>query len=34
MYYRDTTDAATEHITGLRRLSYYFKQLVTVSVGS
>ena len=24
MYCRDTTDAATEHLTGLRDLSYYF----------
>ena len=26
MYCRDTTDVATEHITGLRHLSYYFNR--------
>lgn len=31
MYCRDTTDAATEHITGLRRLSYYFNSYTTVT---
>jgi len=31
MYCRDTTDAATEHITGLRNLSYYFNSYTTVT---
>lgn len=31
MYCRDTTDAATEHITGLRRLSYYFNSYTTIT---
>jgi F-box/leucine-rich repeat protein 14 len=31
MYCRDTTDAATEHITGLRHLSYYFNSYTTIS---
>jgi hypothetical protein len=31
MYCRDTTDAATEQITGLRKLSYYFNSYTTIS---
>ena len=31
MYCRDTTDAATEHITGLRHLSYYFNSYTTIT---
>ena len=31
MYCRDTTDAATEHITGLRQLSYYFNSYTTIT---
>jgi hypothetical protein len=31
MYCRDSTDAATEHITGLRNLSYYFNSYTTVT---
>ena len=31
MYCRDTTDAATEHITGLRKLSYYFNNYTTIT---
>jgi hypothetical protein len=31
MYCRDTTDAATEHITGLHRLSYYFNSYTTIT---
>jgi len=31
MYCRDTTDAATEQITGLRRLSYYFNSYTTIT---
>jgi hypothetical protein len=31
MYCRDTTDAATEHITELRRLSYYFNSYTTIT---
>src|SRR3984893_4701497 len=31
MYCRDTTDAATEHITGLRRLSYYFNSYTAIT---
>jgi hypothetical protein len=31
MYCRDTTDAATEHITGLPRLSYYFNSYTTIT---
>jgi hypothetical protein len=31
MYCRDTTDAATEHITGLRNLRYYFNSYTTVT---
>lgn len=31
MYCRDTTDAATEHITGLRNLSYYFNSYTTIT---
>jgi hypothetical protein len=31
MYCRDTTDAATEHITGLRNLSSYFNSYTTVT---
>jgi len=31
MYCRDTTDAATEHITGLRRLTYYFNSYTTIT---
>jgi hypothetical protein len=31
MYCRDTTDAATEHITGLRRLAYYFNSYTTIT---
>jgi hypothetical protein len=31
MYCRDATDAATDHITGLRRLSYYFNSYTTIT---
>lgn len=31
MYCRDTTDAATENITGLSRLSYYFNSYTTIT---
>jgi hypothetical protein len=31
MYCRDTTDAATEHITRLRHLSYYFNSYTTIT---
>lgn len=31
MYCRDTTDAATERITGLRDLSYYFNSYTTIT---
>lgn len=31
MYCRDTTDAATEHITGLRNLSSYFNSYTTIT---
>lgn len=31
MYCRDTTDAATAHITGLSRLSYYFNSYTTIT---
>jgi hypothetical protein len=31
MYCRDTTDAATAHITGLRKLSYYFNSYTTIT---
>ncbi len=31
MYCRDTTDAATTHITGLRNLSYYFNSYTTIT---
>jgi hypothetical protein len=31
MYCRDTTDAATEHITGLPKLSYYFNSYTTIT---
>jgi hypothetical protein len=31
MYCRDTTDTATEHITGLRNLSYYFNSYTTIT---
>lgn len=31
MYCRDTTDAATEQITGLKNLSYYFNSYTTVT---
>jgi hypothetical protein len=31
MYCRDTTDAATEHITSLRELSYYFNSYTTIT---
>jgi hypothetical protein len=31
MYCRDTTDAATEHITGLRTLTYYFNSYTTIT---
>jgi Leucine-rich repeat (LRR) protein len=31
MYCRDTTDAATEHITGLRRLTSYFNSYTTIT---
>ena len=31
MYCRDTTDAATRHITGLRSLSYYFNSYTTIT---
>ena len=31
MYCRDTTDRATEHITGLSRLTYYFNSYTTIT---
>jgi len=31
MYCRDTTDAATEHIAGLRHLTYYFNSYTTIT---
>jgi hypothetical protein len=31
MYCRNTTDAATEHITGLRQLLYYFNSYTTIT---
>jgi hypothetical protein len=31
MYCRDTTDAATEHITGLSKLTYYFNSYTTIT---
>jgi len=31
MYCRDTTDAATEHITGLGTLSHYFNSYTTIT---
>jgi hypothetical protein len=31
MYCRDTTDAATEHITGLRQLTYYFNSYTLIT---
>jgi hypothetical protein len=31
MYCRDTTDAATEHLTGLHNLSYYFNSYTTIT---
>jgi hypothetical protein len=31
MYCRDTTDTATEHITGLRNLAYYFNSYTTIT---
>jgi hypothetical protein len=31
MYCRDTTDAATEHITGLDRLTHYFNSYTTIT---
>src|SRR5258707_15852751 len=31
MYCRDTTDAATEQIAGLRQLSYYFNSYTTIT---
>jgi hypothetical protein len=31
MYCRDTTDAATEHIAALRKLSYYFNSYTTIT---
>jgi hypothetical protein len=31
MYCRDTTDAATEHITGLATLTYYFNSYTTIT---
>jgi hypothetical protein len=31
MYCRDTTDAATEHITGLSNLKYYFNSYTTIT---
>jgi len=31
MYCRDTTDAATAHITGLRNLTYYFNSYTTIT---
>ena len=31
MYCRDSTDAATEHITDLRQLSYYFNSYTTIT---
>jgi hypothetical protein len=31
MYCRNTTDAATEHVTGLSKLSYYFNSYTTIT---
>ena len=31
MYCRETTDAATEHITGLSKLTYYFNSYTTIT---
>jgi hypothetical protein len=31
MYCRDTTDAATEHLTALSKLSYYFNSYTTIT---
>ena len=31
MYCRDTTDAATEHLTGLSKLTYYFNSYTTIT---
>ena len=31
MYCRDTTDAATEHLTGLGKLTYYFNSYTTIT---
>ena len=31
MYCRETTDAATEHLRGLRKLSYYFNSYTTIT---
>jgi hypothetical protein len=31
MYCRDTTDAATEHLSGLSKLSYYFNSYTTIT---
>jgi hypothetical protein len=31
MYCRDTTDAATEHVTSLDKLSYYFNSYTTIT---
>ena len=31
MYCRDTTDVATGHVTGLRKLSYYFNSYTTIT---
>jgi hypothetical protein len=31
MYCRDTTDAATEHITTLRKLTYYFNSYTMIT---
>ena len=31
MYCRDTTDAATEHLTGLGKLAYYFNSYTTIT---
>jgi hypothetical protein len=31
MYCRDTTDAATEHITGLSKLKHYFNSYTTIT---
>jgi hypothetical protein len=31
MYCRDTTDAATEHLGGLSKLSYYFNSYTTIT---